>query len=134
MSTNKEIVSNFFRVMDSGDWAAVRELMHPEHSFHWPSAPEPMSRDGHLELTENFRKSFTELEHVIEQQLEDGDKVVLRGHVRMRHTGEFNGIPATGNLLEIGFMDIVRLEDGKNREEWALLDVMGLMAGIGAMG
>lgn len=134
MSKNKEIVARFLQMMDAQDWASLRELMHPEHVFHWPMAPEPLSRDGHLELNRNFRSSFSEFRHIVDEQLEDGDRVVTRGRVRMRHTGEFNGVPATGNEIDVGFIDIIELEDGKNREEWLQLDAMGLMAGIGAMG
>ena len=37
----------------------------------------------------------------------------------------------TGKTIEIGFMDFIRLEDGKNREEWVELDGAKLMNELG---
>ena len=57
--------------------------------------------------------------------------MAVRGTVRIVHEGEFQGIPATGKTIEIGFMNFVRVEDGQNREEWVELDGAKFMAELG---
>ena len=41
--------------------------------------------------------------------------------------GLFQGIPPTGKHLELRWLDIMRIEDGKNAEEWLSMDLMGFM-------
>ena len=43
------------------------------------------------------------------------------------------GVPATGNRVEFEAIDIVRFENGKGVEHWAVSDAMSLMAQIGAI-
>lgn len=63
---------------------------------------------------------------VIEELWGEGDKVVLRVSTHTRHTGEFNGIPATGrNVLFTGIVTY-RFRDGKIAESWGELDFAGL--------
>jgi len=51
----------------------------------------------------------------------------------MRHTGNFNGVAPTGKMVEFGFMNMMRIEDGLNREEWLELDGLKIMREIGIL-
>ena len=83
-------------------------------------------------MDEGFRQAFPKMEHIIESIVAEGDTVAVRGQVRITHEGEFQGIPPTGKTIEIGFMDFIRIEDGKNREEWVELDGVKFMGELGA--
>ena len=72
------------------------------------------------------------MEHVIEGMVAEGDTVASRGKIRITHEGEFMEIPPTGKTIEVGFMDFIRLEDGRTREEWVELDASKLMNELGA--
>jgi len=51
--------------------------------------------------------------------------------MRGTHQGEFQGIPATGNKVEISGIIISRIENGKiveEREDW---DLLGFMQQLG---
>jgi len=48
------------------------------------------------------------------------------------YTGESNGVPATGNVVEFGFMQVAEVAAGAVRNEWIELDGVKLMQGIGA--
>ena len=60
-----------------------------------------------------------------------GDKVITTYILKGTHEGEFNGIPATGNKVESGVINIVRLEDGFIVEEWENFDVLSFMGPLG---
>jgi steroid delta-isomerase-like uncharacterized protein len=131
---NKTIAQRFLKAYDELDWDTWTELAHPDHVFHFPLAPGPLDRDGHLGMNQGFRQAFPKMDHIIESTVAEGDIVALRGTVRVVHEGEFNGIPATGKTIEIGFMDFIRIQDGQNREEWVELDGVKFMVELGAGG
>jgi len=129
----KAVVRAYLEAMDAMDWDRLRTLMHPEHRFHFPLAPAPLDREGHIGLSQGFRQGFGEFNHIVTEQLASGDKVATRGKVRMKHTGEFNGVPASGNEVEIGFLQMAEVVDGTLRHEHVQLDALGLLQGIGAL-
>ena len=61
----------------------------------------------------------------------EGDKVAVRWTWRGTHTGEFWGIPPTGNEVAITGISILHVVGGKIVEEWGEVDNMGLMAQLG---
>jgi len=128
----KATVCAFLEAMDRSDWDGLRARMHPEHLCHFPFAPEPLDVEGHIGMSQGFRQGFAEFAHLVEDQFCSGDKVLTRGKVRVKHTGEFNGVAATGNVVEFGFMQVAEVVDGRVRNEWIELDGVKLMQGIGA--
>jgi predicted ester cyclase len=53
----------------------------------------------------------------------EGDMVVSRDTYRIKHTGEFQGLPATGKELMVTSTDIYRIVDGKIVEQWFEADM-----------
>jgi predicted ester cyclase len=51
--------------------------------------------------------------------------------MRGTHQGEFAGIPATGNKVEISGIMIGRIENGKIVEEREEMDMLGLFMQLG---
>ncbi|BAS13709.1 conserved hypothetical protein [Arthrobacter sp. Hiyo8] len=49
------------------------------------------------------------------------------------HRGDMAGVPASGNTVEFGGTDIIRVEDGKVAEHWGSTDTLSLMQQIGAI-
>ena len=47
--------------------------------------------------------------------------------MRATHKGEFMGIPATGNIVEMNAITMLTEIDGKCKEAWGVLDMAGLM-------
>jgi predicted ester cyclase len=127
---NKQFVRRFLSTMDAQEWGAFAEMMTPDHKFHSPLGP-PMGRDEHVRLDQDFFKSFDARHHILDMVAE-GDKVAVRGKTTMVHRGEFQGIPPTGKSIELPWLDIMRIEGGKNAEEWLSMDLMGLMQQLGA--
>ena len=73
-----------------------------------------------------FRRAVPDLHAQVHDMLADGDKVVT-------HTGEFMGLPSTGNAISVDVIDIVRVRDGKFVEHWNVLDTLALMRQMGGV-
>jgi predicted ester cyclase len=80
-----------------------------------------------------FEAAFPLYELIAEDIIAEGDEVAIRATFRGTHEGEFAGIPATGNEVEIPVFLIYRIEDGLIVEHWMQADVMGLMQQLGAL-
>ena len=52
---------------------------------------------------------------------------------RGTHSGSFNGVEPTGAEVDIGVIDIVRVQDGRIVEHWNCVDRLGLLAQLGAL-
>ena len=60
-------------------------------------------------------------------------KVLVYLRMQGRHTGEFNGTPATGKRIDAAVMDLFRVEHGRLVEHRALMDNMTMPKQIGAV-
>jgi steroid delta-isomerase-like uncharacterized protein len=49
------------------------------------------------------------------------------------HQGEFNGIPATGKVVNVSGVSIWKIVDGKNVEEWEIVDTMSMLQQLGVI-
>lgn len=75
--------------------------------------------------------AFPDLNVTIHDQLAEGDKVMTRKVLRGTHQGLFIGVEPTGKQIEFEVIDIVRLENGKVVEHWAIQDRLALMQQLG---
>ena len=64
----------------------------------------------------------------------EGDKVVQRWSSTMTHSGDFMGLPATNKQFTITGINIYRVAGGKIVEQWAEMDMAGMMQQLGATG
>ena len=59
--------------------------------------------------------------------MSDGDTVAIHCIHSGRHTGDFFGLAATGRPFSYKQMHMIRMENGKSVEHWAVRDDAGLM-------
>jgi predicted ester cyclase len=117
-----------------GSERAFGELLHPDVLDHSrPPGVEP-GAEGVRQQFDGFRTAFEGFRAEILDQVADGDKVVTRKVFRGRHTGAFQGIEPTGADIEIDVIDIVRVRDGQIVEHWNVVDRLGLLQQLGALG
>ena len=77
--------------------------------------------------------AFPDLKMTVQDQIAEGHRVVNRVLVRGTHKGEYMGVPGSGNAVEIGGIDILRMINGKAAERWGYFDDLQLMQQLGAM-
>ncbi len=133
---NKALVRRFMEESFGGGYPElVDDLLDPDFVRYDPYIEAGEVR-GVETVKENivwFRNVFPDLTCTIEDQVAEGDKVVSRWTLRGTHQGEFFGVPATGERIEMGGIQIDRFEEGKIVEERAEFDLLGAMQQLGAV-
>lgn len=133
MSTEatKAVVRRFFDTFNAGHLDALPDVVDAHAVVHNTGAPGPLNREGFMQLAAMFLAAFPEGEHVIEDMIADGDKVVTRLTYRGIHTGDLMGIPPTGKAVETAAITIDSIANGKIVESWRLFDQMTMMQQLG---
>ncbi|HXV44016.1 MAG TPA: ester cyclase [Anaerolineae bacterium] len=119
--TTKNIVRRYIEeVWNKQDIGAVEEFLAENYVDH-SLPPEFKGREGVKQWVKAVSTFFDE-QTIIEDQVTEADKTILRLTMRLTHRAEWRGIPATGKQVEINGYRTYRLEGGKIVEHWALID------------
>ena len=134
MSANdaKEIVRRFNeQVIAGGDRAAFEALMAPSFINH--SAP-PGVAAGPEGMWNTFqdilRPALERLTVTIHDQVAEDDKVTTRKTISGTHVDTLLGVEATGKLVSIDVIDIVRVQDGRYAEHWGINNLPAVLTGL----
>lgn len=116
---------------NAGDLDGYLELYRDDTVLHGYAGVEPG-----LESIKNFYVGFTSAfpgsQLVFEDVFASGDKVTCRFVVKGKHTGPFQGMPATGRSFELPGITILRFEGGKCVERWSQANFFSLLQQLGA--
>jgi steroid delta-isomerase-like uncharacterized protein len=118
---------------NTGNVGAIDQLYATNYVGHDPSG----ANEGDLEHFKQYAQAvfaaFPDLRLTLDDVIAEGDKVVKRWTARCTHTGEFMGVPATGNKLEITGTTTYRVGGGKFVESWWNTDTLGMMQQMGVI-
>jgi steroid delta-isomerase-like uncharacterized protein len=129
---NKELVKRTIDELNKGNTEIYKELCAPEYKLYSPSfSPNPMSLEEVMEYLKIVIKAFPDANWGIEELFAAGDRVILWNIFSGTHEGEFQGIPPTGNKVEVSSIIILRIQNGKIVEEREEADMLGAMMQIG---
>ena len=130
---NKEIVKRFFEEFpNKGNIEIFNELCAPNYRYYFPSNnPKPMSREEEIEEEKMALGAIPNLNLRIEKLFADGHTVIVWGLVTGTHQGEYQGIPPTGNKIEVSNILIMSFKDGKIVELREEADSLRMMQQLG---
>ena len=129
---NKDLVKRMYEAFEKGDFEAYKEVVAPEYVWYLPSrSTKPISREETIEFGKMLRNGFPDFSYSIEELIAEDDIVLSRFTFRGTHEGEFQGIPATGNKVEMSGVMITRIENGKIVEDKEEYDGLGFMQQLG---
>lgn len=132
-AANLEIARRFFEELhDEGDLAVAAAIVAPDAIFHIPGG-ELTGPEGIGGLVTLLRTAFPDATFPIEEVAVDGDTVAVRWTMQGTSEGEFQGIPPTGEAVELRGTAFLRIEDGLIVEDWVTYDQLGLLQQLGAM-
>jgi predicted ester cyclase len=133
MSTeeNKALVRRFFELLEL-ELRVPEELLGPGFTYHVAGSP-PKDLEASKQRAREFLAAFSDLKHVEEDMVAEGDRVAFRSRLEGTHTGEFMGVAGSDKQISVVEMGIMRIENGKIAEMWGLLDTLGLLRQIGAI-
>ena len=129
---NKDMVKHYVDELNKGNSAIFEELCAPEYAFYNPSdTPEPMSREETMEFHKMIHMAFPDINWDVKELSATGDRVMVWNVVTGTHEGEFMGIPATGNKIDVSSILMLRIQNRKIIEEREEADMLGLMQQLG---
>jgi predicted ester cyclase len=87
--------------------------------------------EGYKPFFGSFRQTFPDLQVIVEDTVEQGDKIAARCSVGGRHRGEGIGIAPTYRPVEITGMTLERVKDVKIIEGWNNFDFKSMFQQMG---
>ncbi|MBI5565218.1 MAG: ester cyclase [Chloroflexi bacterium] len=135
MSTesNKAAARRFHELFNANQLDPIRdELFTAESVIHFPGQP-PMNIEAFKQVGIMFRAGFPDLNSKVVDQIAEGDKVVTRIVSTGTHTGDFQGIPATGKPIRVEGIIIERFANGRIVERWDQFDQLGMLQQLGVI-
>jgi predicted ester cyclase len=79
-----------------------------------------------------LRTAIPDRVDIIEEVIAEGDRVGLLFRVTGTHTGNFFGIPPTGNKIDVYEVALLRIVNGQMVEGWFMMDETALLQQLGA--
>jgi predicted ester cyclase len=130
IENNKELVRRFNKeVIGQGNVASFNALM--DANFVNRSAPAGMNNGPQGMIwffNEVLRPAIPDIKVTIHDQVAEGDMVTTRKTISGTQTGQLLGVPATGRMISIEVIDMVRVKDGKYVEHWGITTLPELLA------
>lgn len=132
---NKALVRQIEEAWNSGNLTALDNLFAPNFVAHNAVPGLPPGLAGAKMAHQASLQSYPDRQTRIEDMIAEGDKVV----VRMRMTGTnrgglpWMGVPANGNKVDVQWISIYRIADGKAVEHQAEMDMLGMMQQLGVI-
>jgi predicted ester cyclase len=128
---NKALVLQFYKAFDDRQMDQALDLLAPNFVAHLAGIPGRLDGEGFKQFGMSFYLAFSQGQHIFDEVIVSGDRVVTCGTFIATHLGEFQGLPPTGKQISLSIMHIDRVEDGKIVEHWGQGDALGLMQQLG---
>lgn len=128
LEENKSIVRNFVRAYNNRN-IDFDKFISPDYFDH----THKVDLDGLKQLFEMGFQAFPDWYETIEDIIAEGDKVWIRVSYTGTHTGEFMGLPPTGNKVNSEAVDIYRIADGKLAEYWNVTNDLKILEPLEAI-
>jgi len=129
---NRRDVVLWYEAFDQKNPALLDQILAPE----WVDIPSPSGVPpgpaGAKRTLTMLTTTFPDLRIVVEDIIQDGDKVVVRSTISGTQRGEFVGVRARGRRLSIQAVDIHEFKDGKILRTWHTEDWMTGLNQLGA--
>ena len=136
MGGNVETIRRLENAWATTDPATIKEILDPNFKNGGPGAESmPPGVDGLLQSHQASLGAFPDKRQTMEDIFSEGDKVISR--VRMTGTNKggmpWFGIPANDRKLNVEWITVYTVKDGKVVETKAQMDIAGMMQQLGAM-
>ena len=133
----REIVDQHYAGMNRGDVSASTSVLASDVVTLAPGAPPMHGVEQFKPFVEAFVSAFPDAKIQPARFYESGDTIVAEGVYSGTHTGTLVGngmsVPATGKRMELHFLDVFKVRDGKVVEHGIHFDQGELMMQLGLM-
>lgn len=130
--TNKAIVRRMFeQVWNKRRVDLIEEFFTEDVVQHIVGISSKPGLENVREAASMILNAYPELQHAIDDEIAEGDKVVNRWKMTSTHSRELNGVPATGKQVIQSGVSIFHLSNARVNEFWLLTDNLELMQQLG---
>jgi len=130
---NKASVRRLYDSLNAGDVTALADTLADDVVEHEELPGLTPDKAGVIQFFKGCMASIEGFRMNVEEIIAEGDRVSVRAKVTGKHTGEFMGIPATGAQLSVDLADYFRIEDGKVKEHWGVMDSGAMLMQMGVV-
>ncbi|TDC24544.1 hypothetical protein E1265_09425 [Streptomyces sp. 8K308] len=128
-----EIAHQMGKIFNDLDEEVAHRLVAPEFVDYEAPPGTPGGPAGYLGTARWMNSVFADANWEHLDSFAEGDKAVLRLRFTGTHVGNFLGVEATGNKVDVEHIHIYRVEAGKVVEHWACRQDLFLLAQLGAV-
>lgn len=130
-NANIALMRDAFALFNAGDFDQCKTLMAPDFIINLAGVPgQRRGFDDWQMGIEIMRQGFPDLQARIDDIMAADDRVAIRLTFSGTHTGEFQGISATGRRVSYMSNEFYRIDNGVIAEEWICSDVITMMSQI----
>ena len=132
IETNKAIVRRLIeQVWNDSRVDLIEEFYTEDVVDHIVGISSKPGQDGVRESANVILNAFPDLHLAIDDEIAEGDKVVIRWTMTGSQKGELLGIPATSKQVTQSGMTVYRLVNARVAELWFLTDKLRMMQQLG---
>ena len=129
--TAQRLTEAFVQMLNTHDPDLVDSFVASDYRNH--NAFVDDGREANRKFWAGFFAALPDLTATMEDLVVADDRVVGRFVYRGTHLGDFMGIPASGQPVEMRSIDIWRVADGMFVEHWDELNTLEVLQQIGAL-
>jgi steroid delta-isomerase-like uncharacterized protein len=134
MEENKKLARRVWdEVWHRGNLDVMNSLFTPDFVRHDPNGRVLKGIEQNRQFIGGMRLAFPDLHYTVEDEIAEGDKLVVRYRFEGTHQGQFQGAPATGKQVSYTGILIYRFADGKIAEQWTEADLLSFLQQLGVI-
>ena len=122
-----EMYQNVWNSFLAGDTSVVNNKNFTEDVIIVTSNGDLVGIDACKEFYLNYLNGFSDIEWTIVDAFGQGNKLIKHWNFKGKHTGDFFGIPATGNSLNLSGTTIVTMREGRIAKEHDFFDMKSML-------
>lgn len=120
-------------VWHQGQLSRINDLFTTDFVRHDPGGRDLQGTEQNRQFISTLRAAFPDVHYTVEDQIAEGDKVVVRYRFRGTHLGAFQGMPPTGKQVTYTGILIYRIAGSQIAEQWTELDLLGFLQQLGVL-
>lgn len=120
-------------VWHQGNLSRVDELFTQDFVRHDPGGRVLHGTHQNRQFIDSLRTAFPDVHYTVDDQIAEGDKVVVRYRFQGTHLSAFQGMPPTKKQIAYTGILIYRISDGKIAEQWTEFDLLGFLQQLGVI-
>jgi predicted ester cyclase len=109
-------------IFPSNDEEALRAVVTDDFVNHEAPPGVPPGPDSVIFFMHLLARAFSDQRWTVEKVISEGDTVAIYCTHSGRHTGDYFGLPASGNTFSYRQMHLIRMRGERGAEHWAVRD------------